>query len=152
MIGKNKASHAANEAARAAQERAGQWMQQAADRTSPQAEAAIRWALSRLNEAHVPEVVHGVVLTLTGNRKVANRARKAASRAVLRADRKLRPAGQPSGKTFLVSALIAAGAAVAGVLVWRAVTSRTEPEESEAEQRTPVVQSPAFGPSGGETP
>ncbi|WP_284764454.1 hypothetical protein [Arthrobacter sp. efr-133-R2A-63] len=139
MIGRNKASHAANEAARAAQDRAEEWIKHATDKASPQAEAAIRWALSRLDEAHVPDVVQGVVVTLTGNRKVANRARKAASRAVQRADRKLRPAGQPSGKTFLVSALAAAAAAVAGVLLWRAVTSRPDPKESEAEQSTPVV-------------
>ncbi|MGO4856361.1 hypothetical protein [Arthrobacter sp. 2MCAF14] len=139
MIGKNKASHAANEAALAAQDRAGQWIKHAADKTSPQAEAAIRWALSRLDEAHVPDVVHGVVLTLTGNSKVANRARKAASQAVLRAERKLRPAGQPSGKTFLVSALAAVAAAVAGVLVWRMATSRPGTRESQAEQRTPAA-------------
>jgi hypothetical protein len=139
VIGKNKASYAGNEAVHAAQDRAGQWIKYAADRTSPQAEAAIRWALSRLDEAQVPDVVHGVVVTLTGNRKVANRARKAASRAVLRAERKLRPAAQPSGKTFLVSALAAAAAAVAGVLVWRMATSRPDPKEPETEQRTPVV-------------
>lgn len=139
MTVKNKASRAANEAAHAAQDRAGQWIKHATDKTSPQAEAAVRWALSRLDESHVPDVVHGVVLTLTGNRKVANRARKAASRAVMRAERKLRPAGQPSGKTFLVSALAAAAAAVAGVLLWRAVTSRPDPKESEAEQRSPFV-------------
>ncbi|WP_442543665.1 hypothetical protein ACSBOX_17860 [Arthrobacter sp. KN11-1C] len=128
MIGKNKASRAGNEAIHAAQDRAGQWIMHAADKSSPQAEAAIRWALSRLDEAQVPDVVHGVVLTLTGNRKVATRARKAASRAVLRAERKLRPTGQPSGKTFLVSVLAAAAAAVAGVLLWRRVTSRPDPE------------------------
>ena len=139
MIGKNEASRAANEAARAAQDSAGQWIKQAADKASPQAEAAIRWALSRVDEAHVPDVVHGVVLTLTGNRKVAKRARKAASRAVMRAEWKLRPARQPSGKTFLFSALAAAAAAVGGVLLWRMVASRPEPKESEAEQRTPVV-------------
>ena len=139
MIGKNEASRAANEAACAAQDSAGQWIKQAADKASPQAEAAIRWALSRLDEAHVPDVVHGVVLTLTGNRKVANRARKAATGAARRADRKLRPARQPSGTALLVSALAAAAAAVAGVLVWRAVTGRPDPKESEAEPPTPVV-------------
>ena len=139
MIGKNEASRAANEAACAAQDSAGQWIKQAADKASPQAEAAIRWALSRLDEAQVPDVVHGVVLRLTGNRKVASRARKAASRAVRRAERKLRPAGQPSGKTFLVSALAAAAAAAAGVLVWRGVTGRPDLKESEAEARTPVA-------------
>ncbi|UKA64448.1 hypothetical protein [Arthrobacter sp. FW306-04-A] len=139
MIGKTKVSRAANEAAHAARGRAEQWIRNASGKTSPQAEAAIRWAVSRLDEAQVPDVVHGVVLTLTGNRKLANRARKAASRAVLRAERKLRPAGQPSGKTFLVSALAAAAAAVAGVLVWRMVTSRPDPKESEGEQQTPSV-------------
>ncbi|MEW1822165.1 hypothetical protein AB0323_15480 [Arthrobacter sp. NPDC080031] len=139
MIGKTKASRAANEAASAARDRAEKWIKNASVKSSPQAEAAIRWAVSRLDEAHVPDVVHGVVLTLTGNRKVANRARKAASRAVLRAERKLHPAGRPSGKTFLASALAAAAAAAAAVLAWRMLTSRPDPKKSEAEQQTSSI-------------
>lgn len=104
------------------------------DNPSPQAEAAVRWALSRLDEANVPDVVHGVVATLTGNTKVANRARKAASRAVRRAERKLRPANRRIGKVWLVAGLLAASAA-AGVLLWSALAGYGEPKASEASGR-----------------
>ena len=134
MTGKTKAARGPREAAHAAQDRAEEWLKEAAGRASPQAQAAVRWALSMVDEAHVPDVVHGVVVTLTGNRKVANRARKAASRTVRRAERKLNAADRTSGKTLFVSALIAAVVAVAGVLAWRAASSGPE---SGAERRYP---------------
>lgn len=99
------------------------------DNPSPQAEAAVRWALSRLDEANVPDVVHGVVATLTGNSKVANRARKAASRAVRRAERKLRPASRGIGKAWLLAGLLAAAAA--GILLWRTFAGYGEPKAFE---------------------
>ena len=139
MMRKIKARNATKNAALAAQDRAEEWINQLAGNTSPQAQAAARWALSRLDEANVPDVVHGAVLTLTGNRKVANRARKAASRTVRRAGRKLTAAERTSAKTLLVSALLAAAAAVAVVLVLRSATSSPEEKEHRAQPPAPVV-------------
>ena len=97
---------------------------------SPQAEAAVRWALSRLEDANVPEVVHAVVLTLTGKEKAAKQARKAAETAVRRAEPKLsrRPhAGH--GRAWLAAGLLAAAATA---LAWWGLSRGGEPEAAQA--------------------
>ncbi|MGY4540534.1 glutathione S-transferase [Arthrobacter sp. UYNi723] len=113
------------------QPRVAGWIKHAAQDRSPQAEAAVRWALSRLEEANVPEVLHAVVLTLTGNQKSAKQARKAAETAVRRAERKLNRTHHGHAKTWLTAGLLAAAAA-AGVLIWRGLPGSGEPEAAQA--------------------
>ncbi|MBT2520887.1 hypothetical protein [Arthrobacter sp. ISL-28] len=98
---------------------------------APQVDAAVRWALSRLEDANMPEVVHAVVLTLTGNQKAAKQARKAAEQAVRRAERKLRPTRPGHGKAWLAAGLLVAAVA-AIVLGWRGLTGSGEPEAAQA--------------------
>lgn len=121
MIGLNKTSHDVQHVA------AG-WTRHAAQDPSPQVDAAVRWALSRLADANMPEVVHAVVLTLTGNQKAAEQARRAAKQAVHHAERKLvRPR---HGKAWLAAGLLVAAVA-AIVLAWRGLTGSEEPEAAQ---------------------
>ncbi|MET3923434.1 hypothetical protein [Arthrobacter sp. UYEF20] len=120
MIGRHKTGHDV-------QHRAAGWIKHAAPDPSPQVDAAVPWALSRLEDANMPEVVHAVVLTLTGNRKSAKQARKAAEQAVHRAERKLRRTYHGHGHAWLAAGLLAAAAA-AGVLIWRGLPGSGEPE------------------------
>jgi glutathione S-transferase len=124
MIGWNKTVHDV-------QPRVAGWIKHAAEDRSPQAEAAVRWALSRLEDAKVPEVVHAVVLTLTGNQKAAKQARRAAETAVRRAERRLRRTHQGHGKAWLAAGLLAAAVA-AGVIIWRGPPGSGEPEAAQA--------------------
>jgi len=119
MIGLNKAAHDF-------QHRTAGWVKHALQDPSPQTEAAVRWALSRLGEANVPDVAHAVVLTLTGKKKAAKQARKAAETAVRRAERKLRRAHHGHGKAWLAAGLLAAAAAAAA-LIWRGLAGHGEP-------------------------
>jgi glutathione S-transferase len=107
------------------------WIKHAIQDPSPQTEAAVRWALSRLGEAHVPDVVHAVVLTLTGKKKAAKQARKAAATAVHRAERKLRRADHGHAKAWLAAGLLAAAAAAAA-LTWRGIAGSAEPKTDQA--------------------
>lgn len=92
----------------------------------------IRWALARLGEANVPDVVHAVVLTLTGKKKAAKQARKSAEATLRRAERKLRPTGH--GKAWLAAGILAAAAAAAA-RAWQRRQNRaatTEPKTGPA--------------------
>ncbi|MCX2749221.1 hypothetical protein OOZ51_15545 [Arthrobacter sp. MI7-26] len=124
MTGLNETSHAL-------QHRTADWIKHAIQDPSPQTEAAVRWALSRLGEANVPEVVHAVVLTLTGKKKAAGQARKAAATAVQRAERKLRRADRGHRKAWLAAGFLAAVAAAA-VLTWRGLAANTDPQADTA--------------------
>ncbi|MCF3138356.1 hypothetical protein LRQ04_03705 [Paenarthrobacter sp. AR 02] len=114
----------------AAQDLAREWVGHAAEGTSAQTEAVVGWALSRINHADVPSVVHGVMLTLTGNRKTAKEAQRTAARAVKRATQALsRKAPQRrSRRGGLLVALAAAAVGAAAVLAWRAMVPPGEPE------------------------
>ncbi|MBT2554919.1 hypothetical protein J7I89_18295 [Arthrobacter sp. ISL-5] len=124
MIGLNKTSHDVQHGA------AGR-TRHAAQVPPPQVDAAVGWALSRLEDANMPEVVHAVVLTLTGNQKAAKQARKAAEQAIHRAERKLRPTRPGHGKAWLAAGLLVAAVA-AIVLAWRGLTGSGEPEAAQA--------------------
>jgi hypothetical protein len=123
LIVLNKTSHDV-------QHGAARWTRHAAH-PSPQVDAAVRWALSGLEDANVPEVAHAVVLTLTGNQKAAKQARKAAAQAVHRAERKLGRTSHGHGKAWLAAGLLVAAVA-AGVPVWRGLTGSGEPEAAQA--------------------
>jgi glutathione S-transferase len=124
MTGLNKTSHGV-------QHGAAGWTRHAAH-PSHQVDAAVRWALSRLEDANMPEVVHAVVLTLTGNQKAAKQARRAAEQAVHRAERKLVVRTRHGrGKAWLAAGLLVAAVA-ALVLVWRGLTGSGEPEAAQA--------------------
>lgn len=121
MTGLNKSTHDI-------QHRTAAWIRHAIEDPSPQTEAAIRWALARLGEANVPDVVHAVVLTLTGKKKAAKQARKSAEATLRRAERKLMPTGH--GKAWLAAGILAAAAAAAA-LAWQRRQDRaatTEPK------------------------
>jgi hypothetical protein len=124
MIGLNKTSHGV-------QHGAAGWTRHVAQVPSPQVDAAVRWALSRLEDTNMPEVVHAVVLTLTGNQKAAKQARRAAEQAVHRTERKLVPTRHGHGKAWLAAGLLVAAVA-ATVLVWRGLTGSGEPEAAQA--------------------
>ena len=126
----------------AVQDLAGEWVKHAAEGTAAQTDAVVDWALSRINHADVPSVVHGVMMTLTGNRKTAKRARRTAGTAVKRATRALRrskPGGR-SGAAAWVALIAAAGLCVGAALAWRMMVPQDEP--------APV---PAGSASGGST-
>ncbi|MGP0224194.1 MULTISPECIES: hypothetical protein [unclassified Paenarthrobacter] len=144
----------------AVQDVAGEWVRHAAEGTSSQTDAVVRWALGRINHADVPGVVHGVVLTLTGNRKSARKARRTAAKAVVKASRALRSqAGRtqalsrsaarfgaaparPSRPARWLIFLSAAGIGAAAVVFWRMLMPPGEP--------APVK--PTEQASGGEVP
>ncbi|MET3172810.1 UNVERIFIED_ORG: hypothetical protein ABIB52_000638 [Arthrobacter sp. UYCu721] len=131
MTGWNKTAHDV-------QPRVAGWIKHAAEDRSPQAEAAVRWALSRLEDANVPEVAHAAVLTLTGNRKAAKQARKAAETALHRAERKLRHADHGHAKAWLAAGLLAAAVA-AGAIIWRGQHRSGEPEVAPAADPTDKI-------------
>lgn len=114
----------------ATQDLAREWVNHAAEGTSSQTDAVVRWALARINHADVPSVVHGVMLTLTGNKKTAKEARRTAAKAVSRATRTLsrqtrKQTNRPRGLLIaLLAALIGAGA----VLAWRTMMPSAEPD------------------------
>jgi hypothetical protein len=114
----------------AAQDLAREWVTHTAEGTSAQADAVVKWALTRINHADVPSVVQGVILTLTGNKKVAKEAQRTAARAVKRTTRALgRKSQQRSSR--LGGLLVALAAAVLGagaVLAWRMMMPPGEPE------------------------
>lgn len=113
----------------AAQDLAREWVGHAAEGTSSQSDAVVRWALSRINHADVPSVVHGVMLTLTGNKKTAKEAQRTAARAVKRATQALsrRAPRRRSRRGGLLVALAAAVVGAGAVLAWRAMVPPGEP-------------------------
>ncbi|BCW42031.1 hypothetical protein StoSoilB3_35660 [Arthrobacter sp. StoSoilB3] len=123
----------------AVQDLAREWVTHAAEGSSSQSDAVVRWALARINHADVPSVVHGVMLTLTGNRKTAKEARRTAAKAVKRATRALsRQTRKPASRLWgwliaLLAGVIGAGA----VLAWRTMMPPGEPEPTRKTE-TPV--------------
>ncbi|MDI2033594.1 hypothetical protein [Paenarthrobacter nitroguajacolicus] len=113
----------------ATQDLSQEWVNHAAEGTSSQTDAVVRWALARINHADVPSVVHGVILTLTGNQRTAKEARRSAEAAVKRATRALRRSSPKSGSGGAAwVALIAAAGLIAGaVLAWRMMVPSGEP-------------------------
>ncbi|MFF2841455.1 hypothetical protein [Paenarthrobacter sp. NPDC057981] len=126
----------------ATQDLAREWVNHAAEGTSSQTDAVVRWALARINHADVPSVVHGVMLTLTGNKKTAKEAQRTAAKAVKRATRTLsrQTRKQPGGPRGLVIALLAALIGAGAVLAWRTMMPSGEPEPSK--RRDGSVQPP----------
>ncbi|GAB2707952.1 hypothetical protein ACX801_04400 [Arthrobacter bambusae] len=109
-----------NKSTRDLQHRTAARIKHAIEDPSPQTEAAIRWALDRLEEVNVPDVAHAVVLTLTGKKKAAKQARKSAETALRRAERKLRGTDRGPGKAWLAAGFLAAATAAAlAALAWR---------------------------------
>lgn len=131
----------------AVQDLAGEWVKHAAEGTSSQADAVVGWALSRINHADVPSVVHGVMLTLTGNRKVAKRARRTADKAVKSATKALSQSTRRrrSRRSGWVMALAAAGIGAAAVLAWRMMVPPGEPVPAKQAESSPADQ-PATPP------
>ncbi|MFI2564223.1 hypothetical protein [Paenarthrobacter sp. NPDC018779] len=112
----------------AVQDLAGEWVKHAAEGTASQTDAVVGWALSRINHADVPSVVHGVVLTLTGDRKAAKHARGTAAKAVKKATQTLRRGRkQKSGSAGLVAFLVGAGLCFGAVMAWRMMARPGEP-------------------------
>lgn len=123
----------------AAQDLAREWVTHAAEGTSSQTDAVVKWALSRINHADVPSVVHGVMLTLTGNKKAAKDAQRTAARAVKRATRALsrRTPQRSSRRGGWLIALAAAVVGAGAVLAWRMMVPPGEPEPVK-QPETPV--------------
>jgi hypothetical protein len=117
----------------AVQELADEWVRHASEGTASQSDAVVGWALSRINHADVPSVVQGVMMTLTGNRKSAKKARRTAEEAVQRATRALAArrkasSGRTASRrglwlTFIAAACLSAGA----VFLWRLLLPPGEP-------------------------
>lgn len=135
----------------AAQDLAAEWVKHAAEGTSSQADAVVGWALSRINHADVPSVVHGVMLTLTGNRKAAKRAQRTAARAVKRTTQTLsrRTSQRSSPRAGCLVALAVAGVGAGLVLAWRMMVPPGEPAPAEQAMKTtkPSPQDGASAPS-----
>ena len=123
----------------AVQDLAAEWVKHAAEGTSSQADAVVGWALSRINHADVPSVVHGVMLTLTGNRKAAKRARRTAARAVKRTTQTLsrRTSQRSSARAGWLVALAVGGVGAGLVLAWRMMVPPGEP--APAKPATPTA-------------
>ncbi|GAA3285137.1 hypothetical protein [Paenarthrobacter aurescens] len=123
----------------AAQDLAREWVTHATEGTSAQTDAVVRWALARINHADVPSVVHGVMLTLTGNKKAAKEAKRTAARAVRKATQALsrkttqRSSGRAIWFTAIAAALVGAGA----VFAWRTMLPPGEPDPVK-QPETPV--------------
>lgn len=115
----------------AVQDLAREWVTHAADGSSSQADAVVKWALTRIDHADVPAVVHGVMLTLTGNKKAAKDAQRTAAKAVKRTTQALQrksPQRAPRLSGWVVGLLIGAVAGVGAVLAWRMMVPPGEPE------------------------
>lgn len=106
------------------QDRTADWMND----PSAHADVVVQSVLSRIDHAKVPQVIAGLVAELTGNKKSAERARKAAATALQRAERRLKRRQRGHGSTWLVAGILSA-ALVGGILVWRRIHSRWEQEE-----------------------
>ena len=89
----------------------------------------------------------GLVAELTGNKKSAERARQAAATALQRAERRLKRGQRGHGSTWLVAGILSA-ALVGGILVWRRIHSRWEPEETLPAQPPPGSGSKEPTPDG----
>ena len=127
----------------AVQDLAAEWVKHAAEGTSSQADAVVGWALSRINHADVPSVVHGVMLTLTGNRKAAKSAQRTAARAVKRTTQTLsrRTSQRNSPRAGWLAALAIAGVGAGLVLAWRMMVPPGEPVPAKpATQPKPATQ------------
>jgi|GEM_PF-2292752 len=131
----------------AAQDLAKEWVSHATAGTTAQTDAVVRWALGRINHADVPSVVHGVMLTLTGNKKAAKEAKRTATKAVKKATQTLsRQTTQRSSRravwfTALAAAVVGAGA----VFAWRSMLPPGEPEpvkQAETPHQPPVPPVP----------
>lgn len=124
----------------AAQDLAREWVTHAAEGTSSQTDAVVKWALARINHADVPAVVHGVTLNLTGNKKTAKEARRTAAQAVKKATQALNrrtPPRTPRRAGWII-AIVAAALGAGAVLAWRMMVPPGEPvpaKESESGSR-----------------
>ncbi|MFE4194858.1 hypothetical protein ACFRJ9_03250 [Paenarthrobacter sp. NPDC056912] len=121
--------HKAQSIIPAVQDLASEWVKHAAEGTASQTDAVVGWALSRINHADVPSVVHGVILTLTGNRKAAKNARRTAAQAVRKTTQALgrRTRQRGSRRAGWMIALAAAGLGACAVLAWRMMVPPGEP-------------------------
>ncbi|MGO4246547.1 hypothetical protein AB4Y87_04975 [Paenarthrobacter sp. RAF54_2] len=128
----------------AVQDLAAEWVKHAAEGTSSQADAVVGWALSRINHADVPSVVHGVMLTLTGNRKAAKRAQRTAARAVKRTTQTLsrRTSQRSSPGAGWMVALAVAGVGAGLVLAWRMMVPPGEPVPAKPAAQTAKPTTP----------
>ncbi|GAA2852201.1 hypothetical protein [Paenarthrobacter ilicis] len=125
----------------AAQDLAREWVTHAAEGTSSQADAVVRWALSRIDHADVPGVVYGVMLTLTGNKKSAKEAQRTAATAVKKATRALsrKSPQRRSRRGTWVIAVAGAILGVGAVLAWRMMVPPGEPEPKRQEPPAPPM-------------
>ncbi|MDR6638924.1 hypothetical protein [Paenarthrobacter nitroguajacolicus] len=126
----------------AAQDLAREWVKHATDGTSAQTDAVVRWALARINHADVPSVVHGVILTLTGNKKAAKEAQRTAAKAVTRTTQALKRNSRqraPRLSGWVIGLLIGAVAGAGAVLAWRMMVPPGEPEPVKETQGQPPV-------------
>ncbi len=119
----------------AVQELAREWVGRTAEGSSAQANAVVRWALTRINHADVPSVVYGVVLTLTGKKKAAKQAQRTAAKAVKEAtvalSRKTRMGYSPRNSVRRGGWLAAVAGLIVGasaVYAWRMVMPFGEPK------------------------
>lgn len=131
----------------AAQDLAREWVTHAAEGKSSQTDAVVKWALSRINHADVPTVVHGVMLTLTGNKRTAKKAQRTAAQAVKRTTQALRrrTSQRSPRRGGLLIALAAAAVGAGAVLAWRMMVPPGEPEpvkQPEAPVQPPVPPVP----------
>ncbi|WP_026547922.1 hypothetical protein [Paenarthrobacter nicotinovorans] len=124
----------------AAQDLAREWVSHAADGTSSQTDAVVKWALARINHADVPSVVHGVMLTLTGNKKSAREAQRAAAKAVNRTTQALKrtsPQRAPRLSGWVIGLIVGAAVGAGAILAWRMMVPPGEPQPVK-QPETPV--------------
>lgn len=124
----------------AAQDLAREWVSHATDGTSSQTDAVVKWALARINHADVPSVVHGVMLTLTGNKKSAREAQRAAAKAVSRATQALKrtsPQRAPRLSGWVIGLIVGAAVGAGAILAWRMMVPPGEPQPVK-QPETPV--------------
>lgn len=95
-------------------------------------EHALNGVLRHANQAHMPALVHGLVISFTGNRQAAKKAERATAKALRKGTRSLTHSQghRPTRTKWVVALAVLGGAAAAAVLVWSRLPHHEEPAQT----------------------
>lgn len=113
--------------------RAAEATKQAVQAGSAQLDAAVEGLLRHVNQANLPALVHGVIVSLTGDGKAAKKAQRATTKALRKGTRTLsRAQGRyhPSGRKWILALAVLGAAGSGAVLAWRRLPHHEEPAQT----------------------
>lgn len=129
MFRTSRQSHAAAEAA-----------EQAVHAGSARLDAAADGLLRHVNQANIPAVVQGVIVSLTGDHKAAQKAQRATAKALRKGTRTLSRAQRrhrPARRKWVLAPAVLGAAGTGALLAWWRLPRHEEPAQTTHPPYTP---------------